>query len=252
MYNGNVTDLIKEYKKEEEIKVKEKKIVNIPRFTSKEKKEFDNIEKDIENIEIEISNLKKDIESNSTDYVKILELQESIEIKEMELLEKLERWEYLSKINEEIENYRKAWVGQKLDTFASSFDVIYKLSSLLENKCDFGVRLKAAYDKNDREALARLGKECDVIIEKMTALRLAHRREWMEHNKPFGWEVHDIRYGGLIARFDTVKERIAAYLNGDIDAIEELSADRLAIKGDEHSLDFTWLAYLKNATPGVL
>lgn len=107
MYNGNVTDLIKEYKKEEEVKVKEKKIINIPRFTSKEKKEFDNIEKDIENIENEIENLKKEIENNSTDYVKIIELQEEIGLKEMELLEKLDRWEYLSKINEDIENYRK-------------------------------------------------------------------------------------------------------------------------------------------------
>jgi ATP-binding cassette subfamily F protein uup len=107
MYNGKVTDLIKEYKKEEEVKIKEKKVVNIPRFTSKEKKEFDNIEKDIENIENEIARLKKEIDNFSTDYVKILELQDEISLKEMELLEKLDRWEYLSKINEEIENYRK-------------------------------------------------------------------------------------------------------------------------------------------------
>ena len=107
MYNGNVTDLIKEYKKEEEVKIKEKKVLNIPRFTSKEKKEFDNIEKDIENIENEINDLKKEIDNNSTDYVKILELQDQIGLKELELLEKMERWEYLSKINEEIENYRK-------------------------------------------------------------------------------------------------------------------------------------------------
>ena len=106
-YNSNVTDLIKEYKLEESVKVKEKKVLNIPRFTSKEKKEFDNIEKDIELIELEISSLKEEINSNASDYVKILELQQQIEVKELELMEKMERWEYLSKINEDIENYRK-------------------------------------------------------------------------------------------------------------------------------------------------
>ena len=134
-------------------------------------------------------------------------------------------------------------LGQDLDVFASSFDVIYKLSSLLRNKWDFGVRLKAAYDSGDREALTLLGDECDVIIEKLTALRLAHRKEWMEHNKPFGWEVHDIRYGGLIARFDTVKARLSDYLNGDIDEIGELLAERIAFKGDERALDFIWASY---------
>ena len=107
----------------------------------------------------------------------------------------------------------------------------------------YGVRLKAAYDSGDREALALLKDECDVIIEKLTALRIAHRKEWMEHNKPFGWEVHDIRYGGLIARFDTVKARLSDYLNGDIDEIGELACERIAFKGDERALDFIWASY---------
>ncbi len=134
-------------------------------------------------------------------------------------------------------------IGQDLDVFASAFDVIHKLSSLLENKCDFGVRLKAAYDAGDREMLALLRDECDVIIEKISALRLAHRKEWMEHNKPFGWEIHDVRYGGLAARFDTVKARLSDYLCGDADEIPELLADRIAFKGDERTLDFIWANY---------
>jgi len=132
--------------------------------------------------------------------------------------------------------------------FAPDVEVIRQLSSLLENKADFGIRLKAAYDQGDREALAAIQQECDVILEKITALRRAHREAWMLSYKPFGWEVHDIRYGGLSNRFDTVKERLAAYLNGTIGRIEELEAERIRFDGKPEpapTIDdmFFWMGY---------
>jgi hypothetical protein len=117
--------------------------------------------------------------------------------------------------------------------YAPAFDVILRLSELFENKTDFGIRLKAAYDAGDRAALAALAAECDVVIEKLQALRAAHRKAWMTYYKPFGWENNDQRYGGMIARFDTAKMRVEAYLAGEIDAIEELAEDRLRLDADE-------------------
>jgi len=116
--------------------------------------------------------------------------------------------------------------------FAPAFEVIYRISRLLENKADFGVRLKAAYDAKDKAALAKLAAECDEIIEKINVLRKAHRTSWMTYHKPFGWEVHDIRYGAFAARFDTVKERVNAYLAGEIATIEELDQPRLRLDGE--------------------
>ena len=144
--------------------------------------------------------------------------------------------------------------------FAPAYDVIVKLSSLLENKANFGVRLKAAYDKGDKAALSELLSECDVILKKLRALHEAHRASWMEYNKPFGWEVHDIRYGGVANRFDTVKERISAYLKGEIPSIEELECDRLRLDGVlDVSEDtprfyerFLFVGYGTFATPNML
>lgn len=113
--------------------------------------------------------------------------------------------------------------------FAKAFDVICKLSELFENKADFGVRLKAAYDADDKAALTALLAECDTVIEKLNALRVAHRAAWMAYYKPLGFEVNDIRYGGLLARFDTVKMRLGAYLAGEIEEIEELAEERLRL-----------------------
>ena len=106
-YNGIVSDYISLNPRiiTEKEKVK-KEVVNIPRFTSQEKKEFDNIENVIENIENKIKALKNEQLVYSTDYQKLMEISNKIEELELELLEKLERWEYLNKINEQIIEYR--------------------------------------------------------------------------------------------------------------------------------------------------
>ena len=137
-------------------------------------------------------------------------------------------------------------MGRESAEFAPAFEVVYKLSRLLERKADFGIRLKSAYDRCDREALRALCDECDLIIEGIHALRLAHRTAWLEYCKPFGWEVHDIRYGGLVMRFETVKKRVADYLDGAIDKIDELLAERIPFIGTADCADYNWRGY-----PGI-
>ncbi len=140
---------------------------------------------------------------------------------------------------------------------APAFEILARLSSLLENKADFGLRLKKAYDENDRETLGKMADECDLIKEKIEALREIHRASWMRWNKPFGWEVHDIRYGGLLMRFDTAKERITAYLDGEIEKIEELEEARLRMNHSTESDpsfsgNFLWFRYGAFATANIL
>ena len=106
-YNGIVSDYILQNPKisAEKEKVK-KEVINIPRFTSQEKKEFDNIENVIEDIENKIKCLKEEQTIYSTDYVKLMEIEKEIDELETLLLEKMERWEYLNNINEQIIEYR--------------------------------------------------------------------------------------------------------------------------------------------------
>ncbi|MBE6595444.1 MAG: beta-N-acetylhexosaminidase [Ruminococcaceae bacterium] len=142
---------------------------------------------------------------------------------------------------------------------APAYRTVEALSSLLENKASFGVRLKAAYDAKDNEMLSAAMSECELIIEKIKHLKDTHKRAWMEYNKALGWEIHDIRYGGLIARFETTKERIQDYLNGRIDRIEELEETRLLIDGRSDTdakpifgTRFLWYTYRQLATPNIL
>ena len=146
--------------------------------------------------------------------------------------------------------------AQNKGEFALAFDVVLKLSELFENKADFGIRLKAAYDAGDKEALVALLAECDVIIAKIGALREAHCKAWMTYSKPQGWENNDQRYGGMIARFTTVKMRLAMYLAGEIAHIEELEEERLRLDNDDTAEPFgspvvNGVGYLTLCTGGV-
>ena len=137
------------------------------------------------------------------------------------------------------------------EIFKPATDLLVKISDLFSYKGDFGIRIKSAYDKKDKKELKKLLKECDIIIKKIIDVKNAHRASWYEYNKSFGWEVHDIRYGGVIARFETVKTVLKDYLDGKIEKIEELEENRVAINSNVPS-SFLWSKYTKYATTGIL
>lgn len=134
------------------------------------------------------------------------------------------------------------------------FDVPEKLSSVLALKGTIGVQLKTAYDHKNNDELARIADTTlPEIINRVEGLRTAHRDQWLTMNKPFGWEVIDIRYGGLLNRLDTAIVRIRALLSGDIDYIDELEQERLYFAPEmEHSTSLGWNSYyFRMASPNV-
>ena len=160
------------------------------------------------------------------------------------------------------EYYKNCTLDIKNRNFKTTFfkaprESILALSLLLENKADFCIRLKSAYDSGDRDALSKMVSECDEIIEKTETLRQKHRDVWMKFCKSAGWEVHDIRYGGLKARFETVKYKLKLYLSGEISEIEEVSIPRLAIDCKEENIGkftdvYTGIKYMTYATANIL
>lgn len=72
------------------------------KMTFNETREFETIESDIEKLETRLAGIEKDIEANSGSYTKLLELNAEKEKLEEELLEKMDRWEYLTELAEKI------------------------------------------------------------------------------------------------------------------------------------------------------
>lgn len=162
--------------------------------------------------------------------------------------------DYYKKLSESLKD-----VGVNSGRFEFAFDAIKAYVSLMENKADFGVRLTEAYKNNNKKEMYNLLAECDVIIAKFKTFCDAYRKSWMYYNKPFGYEIHDMRYGANIARFETAKIRISDYLNGKIEKIEELEEERLYVdchsyKDDENKFggSFLWANYKKLSSVNIL
>ncbi|MBB3110838.1 hypothetical protein FHS18_002905 [Paenibacillus phyllosphaerae] len=134
-------------------------------------------------------------------------------------------------------------------------EVPEKLCAVLAAKSEVGIKLKRAYDAKDRDELRRIASAVlPDIAFKVQELRLAHRDQWMRMFKPFGWEVLDIRYGGVISRLDTASHRLMAYVGGTLDRIEELEQERLVYSSVNRFNDkgAGWCSwYYRMATPNV-
>ncbi|GGG07266.1 beta-N-acetylhexosaminidase [Paenibacillus aceti] len=108
------------------------------------------------------------------------------------------------------------------------FELPEKLSGVLKQKSEIGIQLKQAYDADDKDALRQIATQViPAVSSSVQELRRAHRSQWMRIYKPFGWEVIDIRYGGVISRLDTASARLLDYIEGRLERIEELEQERL-------------------------
>lgn len=109
------------------------------------------------------------------------------------------------------------------------FEMTGKLLSALSKKCDLGIRIRKAYRAGDKELMRVLAeKEIPAVKDAVEAFAASFRKLWLRENKPFGLEVQENRMGGLLYRMESCRERILAYLAGEIDKIDELEEDSIA------------------------
>lgn len=122
-------------------------------------------------------------------------------------------------------------ISQKGGKFAYIFENLAKLCDVLELKCDIGVRLKAAYDTGEKATLAKFVPELKEILTRVEAFHNSFRTQWFTEYRPHGFDVQDIRFGGLKERIKSAIWRIEEYANGNLDVIPELAEERLYFDG---------------------
>lgn len=118
-----------------------------------------------------------------------------------------------------LQRYREA----AQDRWRYLFHTQALLCGALAEKCRTQGALRAAWKAKDRPALREL---CDTRLPELTA-RLrefvgAFHKQWLHENRAAGLDVFDLRIGGLLQRVDTAAQRVRAYLNGEIETVEEL------------------------------
>lgn len=118
-YEGNYADYKEKQKEKELVSAEQKEIEktkgnswkkkenDIPKFTYAEKREYETIEQEIEQLEEKLSKIQMEMENAASDYGKLNELLQEKEIIERELEHKMERWEHLTQLADEIEKYKQ-------------------------------------------------------------------------------------------------------------------------------------------------
>ena len=120
--------------------------------------------------------------------------------------------------------------AQEDSAFKLLFDFYCKLASTLEVKSELGLDIIKAYKTDNKEELTNIiDKVIPEALSRYDVLRNTWRDLWFSTNKPFGFEVVDIRVGGVEARLKSTQRRLQDYVNGDCEIIEELEQERLPV-----------------------
>lgn len=132
------------------------------------------------------------------------------------------------------ESYEKQLleVKEKVGPYAYLFETQYALCKVLKNKSTLGLRLRKAYQNKDNKKLRELAKDIQTTIDDLNYFYEIFKKQWMIENKPHGFDVQDLRIGGLLLRLKHVKEVVEAYLNNKVQDIPELKDKLLDYYGN--------------------
>lgn len=106
--------------------------------------------------------------------------------------------------------------------YAYVFDTLSALSRVMELKAELGIRTRDAYQRKDIAALLELIQDYEETALRLDTFRATFKKQWDKENKPFGWEVQEIRLAGVKARLLACRETLSRYVAGELTQIEEL------------------------------
>jgi hypothetical protein len=135
-------------------------------------------------------------------------------------------------------NERYAEMAEKLREIAKKsrkygyiFETEACLCDVLAIKYDLGVRTRAAYQAGDKQALRTLAEQdYAAVLRGIKVFYRAFEKQWLLENSPTGFDVQDIRIGGLLQRLSSCRRRLLAYAAGEISVIEELENKLVALE----------------------
>lgn len=111
--------------------------------------------------------------------------------------------------------------------FKYLFDFYYRLTCVLADKYDLARLTREYYRNQNLEGLKSLLQRYDAVIKKLPPLIKSFSALWEKENKTFGFEVHELRLGGLLQRTKGCMVRLTEYVSGVRYAIEELETPEL-------------------------
>ena len=133
---------------------------------------------------------------------------------------------------------RFATYAKESENFGYIYDVLSKLCKALSYKYDLGVRVREAYQVRDEQALRAILTDMKKSEKAVYAFYESFRALWHKENKPNGFEIQDMRLGGLMQRMKHCRERLENYLSGKEESLPELEDALLDFWGNGRTKDY--------------
>lgn len=111
------------------------------------------------------------------------------------------------------------------DTFHGAFIAAYCYGKTLQECCVYKVGLAKLVNRY---------KKCEELLEKFY---LTFKCLWFKENKPQGFDAQDLRFGGLVRRLRSCRERLEEYLSGEVNSIPELEEKLLDFYGNGENFE---------------
>ena len=112
------------------------------------------------------------------------------------------------------------------------FDTLKALCDVVALKADMGLRIRKAYNEKNIDELMLIISDCKKLKKLMEVFYDKYEHQWMIENKGNGFDVQDIRIGGMIQRVNHCIKRLQKFVNGEILAIDELDGKLLDYLGN--------------------
>ena len=140
--------------------------------------------------------------------------------------------------------------------FGYLFASLAALCYVMEKKCDLSVGIHKAYEEGKTDVLRWYAeKEIPEILSRTEDFLTLFRQQWYTENKTIGFEVQEIRIGGLKETLRSAGLRLKSYCNGEVDRIEELEQPVLHYSFDRNGnpqKTFGFNNWVRNSTASIL
>lgn len=129
-------------------------------------------------------------------------------------------------------------IARNAGSYAYMFDCSAKLCEALATKVTLGKQTRELYMKikhgdeqtaleGKKEIKKLVAKSYKPLVKQLEAFYAAFKVQWNKENKPFGFEVQDIRIGGLIHRIKHCASDLDALVKGKVASLQELEEYQL-------------------------
>ncbi len=120
--------------------------------------------------------------------------------------------------------------GENMGDFSYLFVTLSSLARTLEIKYDLGLRTRKVYQ--EKGSLLEIVERYEELLRRLDVFYNYFKDLWFRENKPQGFEIQDIRLGGLRQRICHCKQRLLEYIDGTIEEIPELEEEIYEYRGD--------------------